>query len=182
MSKPLRAGSEVDAHCGACKLDLLHRVIAMEGHRIARAECLTCHAQHRYRAPLGRSEAPVAPVLRSTGEPAVARPPASTRAARERSPAAERRAPPSRTSMRTRWESSIAGKTAADFAAYRADVRLAPGQLVRHGRFGDGVVTDLVEGDKVLILFADGPRTLVHGRGGAAAGPALVPPPFPEGK
>jgi hypothetical protein len=37
------------------------------------------------------------------------------------------------------------------------------GELVRHSKFGDGIVTRLLEGKKVEVLFKDDARTLAHG-------------------
>ena len=54
MSKPLRAGGEVDAWCTKCKLVLNHRVIAMVAGTPVRVECSTCNGSHhnfRARAP-----------------------------------------------------------------------------------------------------------------------------------
>jgi hypothetical protein len=44
------AGKETDAYCTKCKLVLNHVIIAMNGPRIARVQCLTCEGVHAYRA------------------------------------------------------------------------------------------------------------------------------------
>src|SRR3954466_12892766 len=49
--KPLKPGVEVDAWCTKCKMDLLHRIIAMQGDKVLRVECRTCNGHHSYRAP-----------------------------------------------------------------------------------------------------------------------------------
>ena len=56
MSKAITAGSEIDSWCTKCKLDLNHRIIAMNGTKIVRVECLTCRGHHAYRRP--KSAAP----------------------------------------------------------------------------------------------------------------------------
>ncbi|MBI4701638.1 MAG: hypothetical protein HY744_10860 [Deltaproteobacteria bacterium] len=61
------------------------------------------------------------------------------------------------------WETAIAGRGAAEFTAYTMSAPLAVGQLLRHAKFGDGVVRELIEGNKAAVLFQDGPHTLVHG-------------------
>lgn len=44
------AGTETDAYCTKCKLILNHIIVAMNGRRIARVQCLTCEGVHAYRA------------------------------------------------------------------------------------------------------------------------------------
>src|SRR4030095_1641025 len=127
IMKRIGPGSEVDAWCTKCKLDLGHRIIAMEGPRIARVECLTCRGHHNYRRPRAE-EVSTASVPRrkpSDGAP--------------RNNAGSRRGP-KKSVLRQRWEDAIMGRSPDDFTAYRIDIELAPGQLVRHKKFGDGVV------------------------------------------
>ena len=147
--KTMGPGSEVDAWCTKCKLDLGHRVIAMEGPRIARVECLTCRGHHNYRRPRSEEVSTASTPRRKASDGA------------SRSTGSKRT--PKKTDFRQRWEDAIMGKSAGDFTAYRIDVALAPGQLVRHKKFGDGVVSELMDGNKVQVLFQDGPRTLIHG-------------------
>ncbi|MBL9107897.1 MAG: hypothetical protein JNM74_01450 [Myxococcales bacterium] len=59
------------------------------------------------------------------------------------------------------WAEETHGKTDADFAPYTLSQRYAVGALVAHGKFGKGVVTE-VDGQKVNVLFEDGPRKLGH--------------------
>lgn len=141
MSKTIGAGSEVDAYCTKCKMDLNHRVIAMEGDRVKRVECLTCRGHHNYRRP--KSEEPE-----------------KKRAPRKAKPAA--RKPIS--DFRKAWEEAIMGRSPDDFTAYNITQVFQIGQLVHHKKFGDGVVSDLIEGGKIQVIFEPGPKTLVHGR------------------
>ncbi len=146
MSKSIGPGSEIDAYCTKCKLDLNHRVIAMDGGRPKRVECLTCRGHHNYRRP--KSDEPVA-----------------QRASRVRATSgATPRAPKSAELLRSTWEKAIMGRSPSEFTSYNVSLALAPGQLVRHKKFGDGVVSELVDGGKANVLFADGQKLLVHGR------------------
>ena len=47
--KPLTAGSEIDAWCTKCRMDLLHRIVAMVRGRPKRVICMTCNSEHNYR-------------------------------------------------------------------------------------------------------------------------------------
>lgn len=147
--KPLSAGSEIDAYCTKCRMDLGHRVIAMVGPTPKRVICQTCNSQHNYRAP--RSEA----ARTKTRAPAAPRAASSGRA----SPAASRgRAEQER---RSEWETRIAGKALTAFIRYSMERRFSAGDLILHSKFGEGYVAD-VEGSKISVMFRDGARTLAH--------------------
>jgi hypothetical protein len=154
MAKPLRAGGEVDSWCTKCKLVLNHRIIALVGTTPARVECSTCSSHHNFRARAPGDKAPSATgTTRSSSAgssgPRSARGPTKAQQVvldRERS-----------------WEKAVNGKAVADFRAYRVSEIFEEGDLVRHSKFGDGIVTRLLEGKKVEILFKDDARTLAHG-------------------
>lgn len=154
MSKPLRAGGEVDSWCTKCKLVLNHRVIAMVGAQPVRVECSTCGSHHNFRARAPGEKAP-STGARSSGASASSAGPRSVRGPTKAQQAVMDR-------ERT-WEKAIAGKGVHDFRAYRVSETFNEGDLIRHSKFGDGVVTRLLEGKKVEILFKDDARTLAHG-------------------
>lgn len=151
MSKPLRAGGEVDSWCTKCKLVLNHRIIAMVGGTPARVECSTCGSHHNYRGRAPGEKAPATPRASSGGSSASPRVASVTKAQqaaldRERS-----------------WEKAVSGKGVNEFKAYRVDQTFLEGDLIRHKKFGDGVVTRILDPKKVEILFRDEPRTLAQG-------------------
>lgn len=59
------------------------------------------------------------------------------------------------------WLQVTEGKSDADFVAYSMSTKFGIGALVLHSKFGRGFVTE-VEGQKVNVLFEDGPRKLGH--------------------
>jgi translation initiation factor IF-1 len=151
MVKPLKAGGEVDSWCTKCKLVLNHRIIAMVGTTPVRVECSTCNSHHNFRA-----RAPGDKATSKTG---------TTRAASAgpRSTRGPTKAQQVVLDRERTWEKSIAGKGVHDFRPYRVSEIFDEGDLVRHSKFGDGVVTRLLEGKKVEVLFKDDARTLAHG-------------------
>ncbi|HKQ70170.1 MAG TPA: hypothetical protein VJT73_12565 [Polyangiaceae bacterium] len=153
-NKTLKPGSEVDAWCTKCRMDLLHRIIAMQGDKIIRVECLTCRGHHNYRRPK------IAPApVRSTGVRATQSPRASgTPSLSPRRQAAvdvERQ-------REAGWEKAVLGQPIASFKAYRATQTFNQGELVRHGKFGDGYIVRVIDRQKVEVMFKDGPRTLAQ--------------------
>jgi hypothetical protein len=157
MSKPLRAGGEVDSWCTKCKLVLNHRVIAMVGGTPVRVECSTCGSHHNYR---GRAPGDRAPTTSTGGGRAASASSAGPRSSRASTVTKAQQAALDREKS---WEKAIAGKAVSDFKNYRVDQTFAEGDLIRHKKFGDGVVTRILDPKKIEILFRDEPRTLAQG-------------------
>lgn len=153
MSKPLKTGGEVDSWCTKCKLVLNHRIIAMVGGTPVRVECSTCGSHHNYRP---RAPGEKAPAVVRAGASSSSSGPRSTRASVTKAQQAA-------LDRERTWEKAIAGKAVNDFKAYRVDQTFAEGDLIRHKKFGDGVVTRILDPKKVEILFKDEPRTLAQG-------------------
>jgi hypothetical protein len=144
--KPITAGSEIDAWCTKCRMNLGHRVVAMLQGRPKRVLCQTCGSEHNYRKEKGASD--VSPIRRG-GEPARS---ASSKDAPARGKARRE----------NDWEAHVLGHAVSAFTRYSTVASLKQGELVLHSKFGEGYVTELVEGGKVNIMFRDGERTLVH--------------------
>ena len=143
MAKEISAGSEVDSYCTKCKMDLNHRVIAMEGTKIKKVECLTCRGHHNYRLPKSAAK------------------PAKKKATKRKTAAKKTAAVPDYKKL---WEQAIMGRSPSDFTKYTITGVFQVGELVHHKKFGDGVVAEIIEGGKVSVIFEPGPKTLVYGR------------------
>jgi hypothetical protein len=145
--KKLGAGSEIDAWCTRCRMDLGHRIIAMVGPQPKRVICQTCNSQHNYRPPR------TLPITPSTAATPHRQPKAPAK------PTARARSEHERLAL---WESKIAGQSVSAFTRYAMDRAYREGQLILHSKFGEGYVVDVLENGKVSIMFRDGPRTLAH--------------------
>jgi hypothetical protein len=154
MPKPLKAGGEVDSWCTKCRLFLNHRIIAMIGAKPARVECSTCASHHNYRAaaPGEKPETSASSNAKRVG--------VSAGAPRTRGPT---KAEQERLSLERSWEKAISGKAPRDFKPYRTTQTFSHGELVHHSKFGDGVVTKVVDAHKVEILFKAEHKTLAQG-------------------
>lgn len=157
MTKPLKAGGEADAWCTKCRRIVVHRIVAMVGPTPVRVECEACRSQHNYKA-------------RVPGEPASASGVPGRRVAR---PAPLGRSGPRVTraeqELRLReqqWEQAIAGKLASEFRPYGVKNTFVAGDVIRHSKFGDGVVTRVLDQKKIEVLFKEGDtKTLAQGAG-----------------
>jgi hypothetical protein len=154
-TKPLRAGGEVDSWCTKCQLLLGHRIVAMNEGKPIKVECLTCRTVHMYRARApGQKAAPGSTPSKSSSSS-----PSTARASRAPAPTKAAQAEALRTLS---WEKAIAGKAMNEFKAYRVSIGFEEGDLVRHARFGDGVVIRVLDPRKIEVLFKDDTKTLAQ--------------------
>lgn len=149
--KKPHAGGEVDAYCTKCKLDLNHRIVAMVGEEVKRVKCLTCDGEHNFRKPAAQREREKE---KKAHRAAIH---AGTASGRE-----SKSAPKTEKSNKALWERSIAGQPPSAFSAYSIRAGFAVGELIKHSKFGDGVVARVVDPFKVEIIFEDGPKTMAQ--------------------
>jgi hypothetical protein len=150
MAKPIRVAGEIDSWCTKCRLVLNHRIVSMKNGKAYQVECLTCRSTHLWR--------PNAP-----GE----KPASTSSGGGERAPRTASGAPRStRVTAAVRheqtWEKAIAGRGVNEFKAYNVGASFQEGDLLRHKKFGDGVVTRVIDAHKVEVLFRDEARTLAQ--------------------
>ena len=151
MPKALTVAGEVDSWCTRCRLTLNHRIVSMKSSKPHQVECLTCRATHLWRPRAPGEQAPAASPNGRMRSVAPSAGPRMTKAA-----AALAR-------HEQTWEQAIAGKGVREFKSYTVGEIFAEGDLVRHKKFGDGVVSRVIDAHKVEVLFRDEPRTLAQG-------------------
>ncbi|HEX2731768.1 MAG TPA: hypothetical protein VHM70_09190 [Polyangiaceae bacterium] len=137
-------------------MDLLHRVVAIVGAQPKRVECQTCHTQHNYRAP--KNVKSPSPKTRSTDG-------ASAKAPRS----AAKTSSIKQTRQLHDWENHIAGKDQGAFRNYSISSRFERDELIRHKTFGEGCVLEVLQDQKINVLFREGVKVLVHDRAAAAS-------------
>jgi|SRR5579859_4358022 len=156
-TKPIKPGTEVDSYCTKCRMDLLHRIIAVHNGRIMRVECRTCGGHHNYRRP--KSALGAQPKAAAPRAPAEARP----RTTSSIIPSPRRSAAVEAEKQReASWQKAVLGQPISSFKAYRASQTFSSGDLIRHGKFGDGYIVRVIDRQKVEVMFKDGPRLLAQ--------------------
>jgi hypothetical protein len=120
----------------------------MKNGKAHQVECLTCRSPHLWRAH-APGEKPAA-----SGE----RRPAGSSAA---SPRTTRVSAAAR--LEEQWSKATLGHADRDFKTYNVGGSFREGDLVKHKKFGDGVVTRVIDASKVEVLFRDEARTLAQG-------------------
>jgi hypothetical protein len=136
-------------------MDLLHRVIAVHNGKIIRVECRTCGGHHNFRQPKtapGRrgAAARTTPLEKTPKTPSLPSPRRAAIAEAERQ-------------REESWQKAVLGRPISSFKAYRASQTFGAGDLIRHGKFGDGYIVRIIDRQKVEVMFKDGPRTLAQG-------------------
>jgi hypothetical protein len=133
----------------------LHRIIAVHNGKIIRVECRTCGGHHNYRAPKSAVGAVRAGLLR----PGASDKPRTSSSA----PSAKRAAVAEAERQReATWQKAVLGQPISSFKAYRASLTFSLGDLIRHGKFGDGYIVRVIDRQKVEVMFKDGPRMLAQ--------------------
>src|SRR5262249_18214612 len=122
------------------KLVLAHTIEVVTDGKIARVHCNTCGGRHAHR--------PQAPATKSAAR--------GSRVRERPNVVPDKRI--------NEYQALLRGRTEAASRPYSTSVRVAVGQLVSHPAFGVGVVTAERESTKIDVVFADGPRVLLHGR------------------
>ena len=160
MSKQYKAGGEVDAWCTKCLLMLGHRIIAVDDGVPAKVECQTCDGVHNYRAHAPGQKPAATATKRATAskttKSGAPKAPRRDRASREE---AEQKA--AALSLR-QWESSVSGHHPTDFRSYAFRETFKANELMRHSKFGDGIVVEVIDRQKIRVLFRDEARVLAH--------------------
>jgi hypothetical protein len=165
MSKQYKAGGEIDAWCTKCLLMLNHRIIAVGSDGVpVKVECQTCDGVHNFRAHAPGSKPTATPGVRTRAASSSSS--SSTKAApRGRASAAAREEAEARSAAANlrHWESAVSGHHPGDFRAYGIREVFTANELMRHAKFGDGVVLEVVDRQKIRVLFRDEARLLAHG-------------------
>jgi hypothetical protein len=123
-----------------------------------RVECRTCGGHHNYRRPKAAASQPRIPAARVATSTSTERSrPASSAASPRRSAAAE-----AERQREASWQKAVLGQPISSFKAYRASQTFGLGDLIRHGKFGDGYIVRVIDRQKVEVMFKDGPRMLAQ--------------------
>jgi hypothetical protein len=132
---PPKVGGDTLAFCTRCKMELAHVIVSMVDRRPAKVLCKTCKTQHIFRH---------------------SSPTKSTSSSRSRP------SPKLVISAAELWQKKIQN-TQVEVKPYRIQDKYSLGNLIQHGKFGVGVVEEIKRNGKILVLFREGEKTLVHG-------------------
>jgi hypothetical protein len=144
-TKPLfeapRVGGDILSYCAKCKMELAHVVVAMMGSNPLKVLCKTCKSQHNHRKGAAG---------------------AVSRATSPKSPGAPKSRLPAKAS--SRWEERLSQTHGKDPVPYDARKAFRQGDVLSHPNFGVGVIEEVKLSGKILVLFREGEKILIHAR------------------
>ncbi|MBD3290822.1 hypothetical protein GF337_18590 [candidate division KSB1 bacterium] len=128
-------GNEIEAYCGKCKSDTLHLVTAVDGIRIEKVLCKICLSYHKYRAP-GSGSARAKQKKTSTVR-------------KKRSKSAKKAA-------------EIMNLDPTNAIDYQMSLNYDIDAKINHKIFGLGIVKNIIDSQKIEVIFSDRDRILVQ--------------------
>ncbi len=142
-------GSEVESMCTKCKLVTVHVVSAIKNDKITKVMCKSCLSSHRYRPVDDETKAEI------------------TKKAKERKLVAQKAARKrAATSAARKWENLLSKvqdeEQEQDPTEYSIQQTYETNQIIKHAKFGKGVVVKIIDDKKVDIVFEDGIRTMAQ--------------------
>ncbi len=147
---PFVAGNEIQAFCPTCGRDTDQTVIEVHSGLVLQVRCMTCKEVHPYKRPHG----PLRPKKQAKT------PRSRPRAAKKKTQKAKAApaGPPKE------WDDLVLGKDPELFTPYSMKQTFELNELLVHPKFGQGVVTELRDGNKIEVAFHEGYKTLIHNR------------------
>ncbi|MCB9253647.1 MAG: hypothetical protein H6617_03100 [Bdellovibrionaceae bacterium] len=129
-----RVGGDILAHCTRCKMELAHVIVSMVGGSPAKVQCKTCKSERKFRGSSGARR--VVP-----GRSAPSRPRARGSAL---------------------WDEKLAASSGKETQAYTPRTTFQSGDVLKHVKFGIGIVEEVRANGKIIVLFREGERMLIH--------------------
>jgi len=129
-SKPLSVGDPIESRCTKCRRITNHIIVALTEDQPAKVQCCTCSGQHNYRPAVARKK----PVARRTVDPRIAE--------------------------QKEWlqlQPGIESKMAID---YSMTTSFKVGSVMKHPRFGLGIVQVTLGPQKIEVLFEEGKKKM----------------------
>ncbi|MFH1480937.1 MAG: hypothetical protein ABIG67_06695 [Pseudomonadota bacterium] len=133
-----QVAEDIVAFCTTCKLDLAHVIVALDGEKVKKVLCNTCNKEHVYKAP---KEGKV---------PSKKRTLTAKSKKKTISPLEE-------------WERAMEQAKDAPIRVYAQDGSFAEGEKVDHSTFGQGLITKLIQPNKMGVIFEDGAKIMIRG-------------------
>ncbi len=132
------AGGHIEAWCTKCRLELGHTIVAMVANSPKRVKCNTCNSQHNFRAK----------------------------------PSEKKRVKSKKAAQKVKVQeinyndciSRLTDTELSNAKKYRTEGSFEKNEIIAHHRFGIGIVSSVIQVNKVEILFKDGPKLLVQNR------------------
>lgn len=137
-TKTIQVGDEIEAMCGTCKAATVHHVEVIKDDKVIKVLCKSCNNSHKYRKPIEEGEKPKRKMAK-TKEPA-------------------------KTKEQRKWSRVMGKVEGTEPQAYNMSETYEEQNVIDHAKFGVGVITEVIDPNKISVLFEEGEKTLVHNR------------------
>jgi hypothetical protein len=134
-----KAAKDIVAYCVSCKMDLAHTVVAMNGETVKRVLCNTCNKEHIFRTPKGEST----PTSRK-------KPVGKKRTKKTVAPD-------------VLWEKAMDSAQDLPSNLYTFNGSFESGEKIDHKTFGLGLITKLIQPNKMEVIFKEGTKLMIRG-------------------
>ena len=135
-STKIEIGSDIRALCSKCKAETVHVITKIAGGVVKKVFCKACNSTHNYRDANAEAKSPAR--KRNAGTTGTRR------------------------SFGARWSTLMGDIEDSEVIDYRIDKDLSGVEAIRHKKFGVGVITKVLDGNKIEVLFRDEKKVLVH--------------------
>lgn len=140
-------GQEIEAFCRKCKSDTLHVITALNQDKIEKVMCKQCLGYHQYRRPATAADLPAPQKIKKTPAPIIQHETADK---------------PVRRARRDKWTRLLDGMDFGMAIEYDMNQVYALETPIHHKIFGFGVVKNVINEQKIEVLFQDGEKILVQ--------------------
>jgi hypothetical protein len=144
---PYVVGNAIEGYCKKCRGDTNQTIVEIEGNQVRTSRCADCNSEMPFRSPRARTKAGLREV-----------------AAKRKSTATTRRSKKKQESPEEIYRQLLEGKDLSEAVKYNAKKPLDEGQIIKHPKFGIGIVTSVTEPTKASVAFEDRPRVMVCNR------------------
>ena len=146
---PYVPGNAVEGYCLECKKDTVQTVIEVEGLQVRLVRCEKCGFEGPLKMPRHKTKAGLRAALIKKSV---------------QSGGKKRRPRKPKDDPAQNFRQILEGKDLSTAKDYNIKINLVAGDVIKHKKFGVGVVSELPESNKALVIFEDGPKTLIFGR------------------
>ena len=133
-------GKDLEAYCGKCKLDTWHTVTATKNGKISKVMCKICTSYHAFKAPekdLDKAKTSTTTRRRTSTTPRTSR-------------------------SKKDWGTLVGQIEDQSVVEYALSGEFSTTPAIRHKTFGVGVVTKVLNKNKIEVLFQDGTKILAQ--------------------
>lgn len=167
-TKKLSVGGYTESRCSRCKDVTNHIIAAMVDGEVIKVQCCACGSMHKHRPPrVQKAETSATVVKRSGGKVSPVRKAGATGGSTARTPrrtaASKKKAAAAAVNseaVRKLWEKALQARSENAPKPYSMQGEYELDDVIEHPKFGTGYVCELVDTDKVKILFQCGEKLL----------------------